>query len=384
MSTARRSSFADFVALFLAARSDLKPKTRADYNGYLRQFDRFTGEVSLTEALTLDNASRWVGELQGRGRASAINGARALQSLAGWLAKTRHLVGPAGTSVLSGLHVPKAAIATRQPLTPSQLGEVWEALSDRPRGDRAVAYLRLLRSTGIRRDQARTLLVGDVHLNRERTGGWVVVADRSGKRQRRELDRNAAAALDSYLREMRPDVGKVRELFVTEEGRPFTENGFSTWIDRVWDDIEKRTPSGIKASSDFLRVTWNQDASEPIRDPVLRRRCEKFLRAVDDHDQAVREACVVLEDRVRERSGASDAEYGIALMDFAFAGKTPPVRLSSHPGEQAGAHQLFRGMTGFYRNGTGHRLRDDFDPGAARRIVSWVDHLLGLLEASAN
>jgi hypothetical protein len=87
-----------------------------------------------------------------------------------------------------------------------------------------------------------------------------------------------------------------------------------------------------------------------------------------------------LEDRVRARSGARDDQYGTALIEWAFASSAPRLRLAKQVPEQTGAMQLYRGVFAFYRNGTGHRVRDDFDPNEALRIVSWIDHLLGLIE----
>src|SRR5207247_9600567 len=114
------------------------------------------------------------------------------------------------------------------------------------------------------------------------------------------------------------------------------------------DDIRRATPAGIEWSSDLMSHTWKMEGAQPIRDSVLRRTCEKFLRAVGDHDQAVREACVVLEDRVREVSGLTADDLGVGLMEKAFGGSAPRVRLAEHPEEQKGAMQIYRGVAGFY------------------------------------
>jgi uncharacterized protein Ymh len=67
-------------------------------------------------------------------------------------------------------------------------------------------------------------------------------------------------------------------------------------------------------------------------------------------------------------------------MECAFGGDPPRLRLANHAGEQAGAKEIYRGVTGFYRNGTAHRVRDDFDADEAGRVVAMVDHLLWLIE----
>jgi uncharacterized protein (TIGR02391 family) len=104
------------------------------------------------------------------------------------------------------------------------------------------------------------------------------------------------------------------------------------------------------------------------------------LAADSDHDRAIAAATTVLEDRVRERSGGAGL-IGDELMKWAFEGPTPRIPLATHPTEQWGALNVYRGIAAFYRNGTAHRVRaDDFDPEEAMRIVSWVDHLLGLID----
>jgi hypothetical protein len=68
-------------------------------------------------------------------------------------------------------------------------------------------------------------------------------------------------------------------------------------------------------------------------------------------------------------------------MKWAFEGPTPRISLAAHATEQWGALNVYRGIAAFYRNGTHHRVRaEDFDPDEAMRIVSWIDHLLGLID----
>jgi uncharacterized protein (TIGR02391 family) len=299
------------------------------------------------------------------------------------VAESRYLVGPGESSVLARLRVPKTPEANRQALSALQLDEIWAALSKRPKRERyrAIAYVRLLEGTGLKRNAARTLLLSDLHIDTTGNRGWITVTSK-GIKQRKSLDRKTVAPILEYLANERPKYeGKAREpLFLTEAGEPFTENGFGSWTSRIADDLERLTPSGIKWSSELMRETWQVESTELIRDPELRRRCEKFLKADGDHDQAVREACVVLEDRVRQASGATSSQIGVSLMEYAFGGDPPRLRLASHAGEQGGAKEIYRGVTAFYRNGTAHRVRDDFDADEAGRVVAMVDHLLWLVE----
>src|SRR5207249_4087384 len=98
----------------------------------------------------------------------------------------------------------------------------------------------------------------------------------------------------------------------------------------------------------------------------------------------VREACVVLETRVRAAIGAPGDVIGTTLMEQAFSAKAPKLRLSSVEQEQLGALQMYRGVMAYYRNPTGHRVRDDFDREEALRIVAWIDHLLLLIARTSG
>lgn len=115
-----------------------------------------------------------------------------------------------------------------------------------------------------------------------------------------------------------------------------------------------------------------------IRDEELRRRCLDLLAADAHYDRAVREACVALEDRVRAAIGGPPDLIGTALMERAF-GANGPLKMSAVAAEQLGAMQMFRGLVAFYRNPSGHRLRDDVDRDQAVRLVVWIDLLLALV-----
>jgi hypothetical protein len=83
---------------------------------------------------------------------------------------------------------------------------------------------------------------------------------------------------------------------------------------------------------------------------------------------------------VRDRSGGA-GRIGDDLMKWAFERPTPRIALAVHSTEQWGALNVYRGIAAFYRNCTHHRVRAaDFDPDEAMCIVSWIDHLLGLID----
>jgi uncharacterized protein (TIGR02391 family) len=378
-----RSPLATFIPSFLSSNLR-KQKSRDDYGRYLHDFDEFTGRRSLEDALTLDNARKWIATVGERGPWAAKNAAAYLKSLASWLHRNGYLVGPGGVSVLHHLKADRPPQRIHQALTEDQLKAVWKVLSERPNRERyrSIAYVRLLNDAGMKTTQARSLLLDDVRLLSSNRGSVTVRATQpkdSDKRHR--LDGKTVAAIREYIRgERKRFIGKGDEpLFITEAGKRFTPNGFGSWVGRVSDDIKEAT--GISWTSGLMRQTWKEDAGEPIRDDDLRRRCADLLAAEGDYDRAVREACTVLEDRVRRLTSAPNALVGARLMESALWGNSIKLRLSDHEGEQEGAYQMYRGLMAFYRNPVGHRLHDDLDRNEALHVVSWIDHLLWLIDS---
>lgn len=121
-----------------------------------------------------------------------------------------------------------------------------------------------------------------------------------------------------------------------------------------------------------------------IRDPELKRRCEDLLRAEGHYDRVFREACVILEDRVRVAAGLPRSLSGVPVMEQAFSPKGGPLQLSSDPNEQRGAMELFRGVSAFFRNVVGHHVADTYTLDDALRFVAWVDLLLGMVDELSN
>jgi uncharacterized protein (TIGR02391 family) len=116
-----------------------------------------------------------------------------------------------------------------------------------------------------------------------------------------------------------------------------------------------------------------------IADEELRRRCEDLLAAEQHYDRVIREACVILEDRVRTAIGADATVIGTGLMEQAFSAKKPLLRLSNNEAEQVGAMQLYRGVMAFFRNAAGHHLIETYSQEEALRFVAWIDLLLAML-----
>ncbi len=121
-----------------------------------------------------------------------------------------------------------------------------------------------------------------------------------------------------------------------------------------------------------------------ITDDELRRRCEDILTAENHYDRVIREACVILEDRVRSITDSDSQITGTPLMELAFSPKNAKLRISNNDQEQLGVMQLYRGTIAFFRNTTGHHLIDTYSQEDALRFVVWIDLLLTMLKAVSN
>lgn len=163
-------------------------------------------------------------------------------------------------------------------------------------------------------------------------------------------------------------------LHITESGRRALE--VSTTVERPQRDAQEAWVEVAR----LKRRLQIAERSLPslIADDELRQRCEDLLAAEAHHDRVVREACVILEDRVRKAIGAGKGIVGVSLMQRAF-GKNGPLRLSEHDQEQVGVMQIYGGVMGFFRNAAGHNLIDSYTQEDALRFVIFVDLLLAMV-----
>jgi len=117
-----------------------------------------------------------------------------------------------------------------------------------------------------------------------------------------------------------------------------------------------------------------------INDHELRQR---FSKLGSPHlDTLIREAGVVLEDRLRSASGHTTL-YGVELVDAALGTGDKALKFSLHPGEQEGARMLYRGAMQFIRNPPMHKLAD-YPLETARVFIRLIDSLLLLLPKSPS
>jgi uncharacterized protein (TIGR02391 family) len=169
-----------------------------------------------------------------------------------------------------------------------------------------------------------------------------------------------------------PDSGLI---YITESGRKALE---------VVGTTQRSQRDAQEAWVEVARLKHRLQIAERslpslIADDELRRRCKDLLAAEEHHDRVVREACVILEDRVRKAIEADKSLVGTSLMEQTFGPNRGLLRLSDDDKEQRGAMELYRGVMAFFRNAAGHNLINTYSQEDALRFVVFVDLLLGMV-----
>jgi uncharacterized protein (TIGR02391 family) len=119
---------------------------------------------------------------------------------------------------------------------------------------------------------------------------------------------------------------------------------------------------------------------QAIKDDELRDRCADILTAVSHFDRVINQATLVLEDRIRTKSGVTGLA-GVALVNKAITSdhtKTV-LRLSPETDVHEGLSHIFRGLFLAYRNPTHHHVISHISREDALKVCGYIDHLLDIL-----
>ena len=112
-----------------------------------------------------------------------------------------------------------------------------------------------------------------------------------------------------------------------------------------------------------------------IIDPMLFERCKD-----KDYHDVITNAFVVLEERIRSRSGAGSEVYGQQLVDYAFNPKTGRLYVGDTESERESYFLILRGVFGSFRNPASHRLSRNESDVEAFEVILMVDLLLKSIE----
>jgi uncharacterized protein (TIGR02391 family) len=174
----------------------------------------------------------------------------------------------------------------------------------------------------------------------------------------------------------------IDQMSLTDGWAHITESGVGA-LERSSGLPEPRGGEAERAWNEVARLrkridTLVQEPVSLIRDAELAARCADLLAADTNHDRVMREACTILENRVRHLTGSS-AENAVSVMQQAFSSGNPLIRLSDHEREQQGAMEIYTGVMRLFRNGVAHRLDSTITQESALQFVVMVDLLLALI-----
>lgn len=125
-------------------------------------------------------------------------------------------------------------------------------------------------------------------------------------------------------------------------------------------ELEKHTSAWGEIADDVLRERLRRMGSPPL-------------------DALIREAGVVLEDRLRRVAGDAEGRlFGGGLVNAVFNPRDGMLIISQNQGEQEGVALLYRGAMQFIRNPPMHRLIE-YPESTARLFLRLIDSLLQLL-----
>jgi hypothetical protein len=149
-----------------------------------------------------------------------------------------------------------------------------------------------------------------------------------------------------------------------------------SWRERL--EASEERVRALEQENEGLREELERggSAADEIVDEVLKERVSMLDSA--PLDTVIREAGVVLEDRLRVAGGADSALHGTGLVDAVLGPETGTLIFSSHRGEQEGVRMLYRGAMQFIRNPPMHKLIE-YPESTARLFIRLIDSLLRLL-----
>ena len=120
-------------------------------------------------------------------------------------------------------------------------------------------------------------------------------------------------------------------------------------------------------------VAYAGSVFDHIKDSELRERCFDVLTARSNFDRVINQATLVLEHRIRELAGSENG-HGIQLINQAL--RDGKLTVSVRQGEQEAFGNLLRGLMGFYRNSSHHRILPEVGRDEALRVLLFIDSVL--------
>lgn len=120
-----------------------------------------------------------------------------------------------------------------------------------------------------------------------------------------------------------------------------------------------------------------------ITDEELKSRCSDILSAPGNFDRVINQATLVLEERIRKRSGL-DSYSGVELVNKALNSELSKsvLQVSDDPDVHEGIAHICRGIVLAFRNPTHHRIITDITREDALKVCAFIDNLLQMVDTA--
>jgi uncharacterized protein (TIGR02391 family) len=150
----------------------------------------------------------------------------------------------------------------------------------------------------------------------------------------------------------------------------------------------------VSSAVEYILHKWNQKEKEKkieerpathfnldFLHPKVKEKCADHFYS-QKYDDAILNACKVVEVLTRESAKLSDDDIGVSLMRKAFNPKNPILKYSDHYGEQESLMHLFSGFIGVFKNPQSHRFIEINDPLTAFEVINFANHLCKIIEGT--
>jgi integrase len=244
--TKAATTISSIIEGYLAAKTNLRPKTLEETERYLRKHWRPLHGVPVHQIDRRTIAAHLTGISVENGPVAAVRARAALSALFAWAVGQ----GLADENAVVGTNRPAQSTSRDRVLTDIEMRQIWSACRDDDYG----RIIKLLMLTGQRRDEVGAMTWSEIDTNR---GTWCIPAGRTKNRRQHAITLPPLALSIIYLVERRPGMERIF-------GRG--ADGFGGWS-KAKAALDARI---LKSRQEFVGTTGDPaDAATPIRPWIL-------------------------------------------------------------------------------------------------------------------
>lgn len=249
--------------------SELREATWKTYRSHLYSFLNWLPEKHRTLAsLTTDTVEDFIRPMKAKQNHTAMNKVIALKALSNFLAEKKAWYtgsDDSRLSILAGAHTPKPSKHGLPGYSDADIRTLLRVAGDAPNPALKRAWL-AVELHGFRSKETRMLLLKNIVFGKRGEMGHFVIEDDEATKTTAgvrivPMEQIAKAPLMEYIRNARPEwTGEGDEtLFLTDEGRPFSDSGWHTMAQRFKQLVAKE---GLAFKQHRLRVDRAQQLHE--------------------------------------------------------------------------------------------------------------------------